>query len=82
MKINEEKLFFATYNLEYLGFRITRHGIMPSPHKVQVIKDIAVPTYTKRLRSFIVEMNYYLDTWKHRSHVLTPLTKMTSRQAT
>ena len=28
-KINAEKFFFARDNLEYLGFKITRQGIMP-----------------------------------------------------
>ena len=30
-KIIEEKSFFARDNLEYLGFKITRQGIMPLP---------------------------------------------------
>ena len=42
-KINAEKLFFARDNFEYLGFKITRQGIMPLPDKVQASKDIAVP---------------------------------------
>ena len=57
-KINAEKSFFARDNLEYLGFKITRQGIMPLPDKVQAIKDIAVPTNKKHLRSFIGVINY------------------------
>ena len=52
-KINAEKLHFGKDNLEYLGFKITRQGIMPLPDKVQAIKDIAVPTNKKQLTSFI-----------------------------
>ena len=81
-KINAAKSFFARDQLQYLGFRITRQGIMPLPDKVQAIKDIAVPTNKKQLRSFIGVINYYRDMWKHRSDILTPLTKMTSKQAT
>ena len=81
-KINAEKLFFARDNLEYLGFKIRRQGIMPLPDKVQSIKDIAVPTNKKQLRSFIGVVNYYRDMWKHRSDILTPLPQMTSKQAT
>ena len=55
---------------------------MPLPDKVQAIKDIAVPTNKKQLRSFIGVIKYYRDMWKHRSDILTPLTKMTSKQAT
>ena len=82
LKINAEKQVFAKDNLEYLGFKITRQGIMPLPDKVQAIKDIAVPTNKMQLRSFIGVINYYRDMQKHRSDILTPLTKMTSKQAT
>ena len=60
----------------------TQIGIMPLPEKVQTIKDIAVPTNNKQLTSFLKVINYYRDMWKHRSDILTPLTKMTSKQAT
>ena len=80
-KVNAEKSFFARSSLEYLGFKITREGIMPLPDKVQAIKNIAPPTTKKQLRSFIGLINYYRDMWKHRSDILTPLSAMTSKQA-
>ena len=48
-KVNAEKSFFARNELEYLGFKITRQGIMPLPDKVETIKNIAVPTTKKQL---------------------------------
>ena len=54
---------------------------MPLPDKVEAIKNIAVPTTKKQLRSFIGLINYYRDMWKHRSGILTPLSSMTSKQA-
>ena len=80
-KINAEKSFFAKGELDYLGFKITREGIMPLPDKVEAIKNIAVPQTKKQLRSFIGLINYYRDMWKHRSDILTPLSSMTSKQA-
>ena len=80
-KVNADKSFFAQDQLEYLGFKITRNGIMPLPDKVQAIQNLAVPTTKKQLRSFIGVINYYRDMWIHRSDVLTPLTSMTSKQA-
>ena len=72
---------FARDNLEYLGFKITRQGIMPLPDKVQAIEHIAVPNNKKQLRRFIGVIHYSRDMWKHRSDTLTPLTQMTSKQA-
>ena len=40
--------------LEYLGFKISREGILPLSDKVQAIKNIVPPTTKKQLRSFIV----------------------------
>ena len=44
LKLNTKKFFFAKNELEYLGFRITRQGIMRLPYKVEAIKNIPVPT--------------------------------------
>ena len=55
---------------------------MPLPDKAQAIKHIAVPTNKRQLRSFIGVINYYRDMWKHRLDILTPLPKMTTKQAT
>ena len=43
LKINPKKYFFAQLELEYIGYWITRKGIMPTPQKVQAIQNIAVP---------------------------------------
>ena len=60
-KANAEKYFFARNELEYLGFRITRQGITSLSDEVETIKNIAVPTTKKQLRSFIGIINYYRD---------------------
>ena len=81
LKINPTKSFFAQPELEYLGYWITREGIMPTPQKVKAIQNIAVPTKKKQLRSFIGMINYYRDMWIRRSDILAPLAKLTSKQA-
>ena len=48
---------------------------MPLPDRVQVIKDIAIPTNKKQIRSVIGVINYYRDVWKHKSDTLPPLLK-------
>ena len=47
--MNVEKSFFARNELEYIGFKITRQGIMSLRDKVDTIKNIAVPTTIKQL---------------------------------
>ena len=53
LKVNADKSFFGQSELEYLGYWVTRNGIMPLPKKVDAIKNIATPKTKKQLRSFI-----------------------------
>jgi len=46
--------------------------------KVQAILNIGTPTKQKELRSFIGMVNYYRDLYPRRSHILAPLSSMTS----
>ena len=46
-KANAEKSFFARNELEYLGFKIIRQGIMPLLDKLEAIKNIDVSTTKK-----------------------------------
>ena len=78
LKINAVKSFFARTNLEYLGYNISREGLRPSQKKVEAILQIKAPTTRKQLRRFIGMVNYYRDMWPQRSHLLAPLTAMTS----
>ena len=81
LKVNAEKSFFGHSELEYLGYWVTRNGIMPLPKKVDAIKNIATPKTKKQLRSFIGIINYYRDMWVRRSEILAPLTNLTSKDA-
>ena len=81
LKVNANKSKFAAYELEYLGYWITREGIQPTAKKVQAILNLAIPKNKKELRRFIGLVNYYRDMWIRRSHILAPLTKLTSKTA-
>ena len=57
LKVNANKSFFAKTELEYLGYWITREGIMPVPKKIKAISNIAIPKNKKQLRRFIGMIN-------------------------
>ena len=78
LKVNANKSFFARPELEYLGYWITRDGIQPLKEKVKAIMRIDEPRNRKELRSFIGIVNYYRDMWIRRSHVLAPLSALTT----
>ena len=79
LQVNPLKSFWAQDQVEYLGFLITRDGIRPQVKKVQGILDMGRPTNTKQLRGFVGMINYYKSLWPRRSHLLAPLTAMTSK---
>src|SRR5687768_15324590 len=73
-----QKCSFCQAELEYLGYWITRNGIKPTSKKVEAILKLTPPTKKKELRRFIGMINYYRDIWPQRSHILAPLTDLTS----
>ena len=79
LKVNIEKSFFGKVQLEYLGYWITRDGVLPVSKKVDAIIALKSPTTVKQVRSFVGMVNYYRDMWKRRSHLLTPLTALTQK---
>lgn len=78
LKVNASKSKFCQDRLEYLGYVITRDGIQPNMKKVEAILKIDTPKTRKQLRGFIGLVNYYRDLYPKRSHILAPLSSLTS----
>ncbi len=78
LKINPEKSFFGRGGIEYLGYWVTGKGVQPQTKKVNSILAMQEPANRKQLRGFIGLVNYYRDMWRRRSHVLAPLSTLTS----
>ena len=64
LKVNMGKSFFGQKELEYLGYWITREGIMPLPNMVAAIYEIEPPKTKKQHRRFIGIINFYRYMWK------------------
>ena len=78
-KINVSKSCLGAHKFDYLGYHVTRDGVMPIPKKVQAIQSLTVPKTRKQLRQFIGMINFYRDMWQKRSELLAPLTTLTSK---
>ena len=79
LKANSSKSCFDAHKFDYLGYHVTREGVMPTPKKVKAIQALAVPKTRKKLRQFIGMINFYRDMWQKRSELLAPLTALTSK---
>jgi hypothetical protein len=65
------------WNKKYF-MHMSREGLRPSQKKVEAILQIKAATTRKQLRQFFGMVNYYRDMWSLRSHILAPLSLMTS----
>ena len=57
LKVNANKLHFAKFEIEHLGYWITRNGIQPLPKKVEALQNIPPPKNKKQLRRFLRMVN-------------------------
>ena len=72
LKVSARKSCFGTHKFDYLGYRVTRDGVMPKPKKAETIQALAVPKTGKQLRQFIGMINFYRNMWQKRSEILAP----------
>ena len=70
---------FGAHKFDYLGYHVTRDGVMPIPKKVEVIHALSVSKNCKQLRQFIGMINFYRDMWKKRSELFAPSNALTSK---
>ncbi len=78
LKIRLEKCYFATTEVEYLGFKLTPKGVLPGTDKTQAIKNATPPSNVHQVRQFLGLCNFFRQHIKQfalRSHPLTVLTR-------
>ena len=79
LKVNARKYCFNVHKFDYLGYHVTREGVMPIPKKVKAIQALVIPKTCKQLRQFIDMINFYHDMWQKRLELLAPLTPLSSK---
>ena len=75
-----QKVILWTTEIGYMGFWVTRAGIRPIHKKVESIVNMKLSKNQKQVCSFIDLVDYYRDMWEKRSHLLRPLTALTSKK--
>ena len=70
------KCVFIKPSVEYFAFVLDRHGIHPSPCKVQVIQEVPVPEKPTELKSFLGLKNYYRKFIQDMSTLVNPLNRL------
>ena len=78
LHVHVEGTFLASQRVDYLGYTLTTKGIEPQHHKILPILRFTPPTKLRELRAFLGLVNYYKKLVPHRSHILEPLTRISS----
>ena len=80
LQINIKKSKWAVKRVEYLGYIIKTNGYEPDPKKISGLINMQAPKSQRQIRRFIGGINFYRKMWKKRSHILSPITKLTGNK--
>lgn len=72
--LNSEKCRLFVTEGFFLGFLISKKGIIADPQKIAAIRDRPIPTDTSEIRSFVNAAGYLRSLIKKFSHLAGPLT--------
>ena len=81
LHVHVEETFLASTSVDYLGYTLTTEGIRPQIKKILPILRFSRPSTVKQLRGFLGLVNYYKKLYHHRSHILEPLTRISSSKS-
>ena len=76
----KHKCAFMLSEVEYLGHKISHHGLHPTAEKVRAIADAPPPQKVSQLKSFLGLLTYYGKFLSNLSTVLAPLYLLLQKQ--
>ncbi|KAL1448674.1 hypothetical protein WDU94_001883 [Cyamophila willieti] len=79
LKINLAKCQFIFSEIDLLGHRISKEGVMVSQSKVKSIVDFKAPKTVKQVRQFLGMSGYYRKFCQDYSRIAAPLTDLTKQ---
>ena len=81
MRLKYDKCAFLLPAVEYLGHKISAHGLQPTDFKVQAIKNAPAPTDVSQLKSYVGLVNYYCKFLPNLPNTLAPLYRKLQKNA-
>lgn len=77
--LNHNKCEYGVEETEFLGHKLSKHGVRPSPEKIELIKNLRRPNTAEEIRSFLGLVQYmgrFLPNLATETHELRELMKV------
>ena len=78
MVVNPSKCKLGVATLEFLGHKVSEHGIEPLEERVQALQQFPLPDTQRKLREFLGLINFYHRFVPNCAGILQPLNAMLS----
>lgn len=75
LRVKLEKCVFFAGELDFLGYRVSSRGLLPSPAKVSALVDQQVPSSSEELRRFLGATGFYRRAIPQYADIVHPLTE-------
>lgn len=80
LKLNPKKCVFATRQMQFLGFKISKDGYSPSLSKIEVIAALPPPKTLKQVRRAVGMASFFRRHVPNFSSIVEPLTRLTKKE--
>jgi hypothetical protein len=80
LKLSPKKCIFAAATMNFLGFTIGPEGYTPSLSKVEVIKDLPIPTNVRGIKHVVGMASFFRKHVPNFSTIVEPLTRLTRKE--
>lgn len=77
LKLRADKCNFFQKQVRYLGFQISKDGIVPDDEKLLVVKNFPTPENPRHVKQFIGLVTFFARHCPHFSQTAAPLTELT-----
>jgi hypothetical protein len=79
IKINLQKCVFGSKEVSYLGFCLTKQGIIPGTDKLKAVKNAPPPSNVQEVCQFLGLCNFFRGHVRNFAQLTSPLTTLTKK---
>lgn len=79
LKLNPQKSEFFRAEVNFLGHKCTKHGLLPDPQKIKAVEKYPRPTDKDAAKRFVAFANYYRRFIRNFADLAHPISSLTKK---